>query len=99
FNTPIEMTEAMMAEVSQRFANTARVGEKGGFTGGESRAAQGGLLSQCLSPIEIVAAVRNVVSPQFTVAVKLNSADFQRGGFSAEDAQQVVEMLNEHAVD
>ena len=44
-------------------------------------------------------AVRKVVSPQFTVAVKLNSADFQRGGFSAEDAQQVVKMLNEHAVD
>ncbi len=49
--------------------------------------------------IEIVKAVRAVVSDQFTVAVKLNSADFQRGGFSAEDAQLVVEMLNELAVD
>lgn len=49
--------------------------------------------------IEIVKAVRKVVLPQFTVAVKLNSADFQRGGFSAEDAQQVVKILNEHAVD
>jgi 2,4-dienoyl-CoA reductase-like NADH-dependent reductase (Old Yellow Enzyme family) len=49
--------------------------------------------------IEIVKAVRAVVSPKFTVAVKLNSADFQRGGFSAEDAQQVVLMLNELAVD
>jgi hypothetical protein len=27
------------------------------------------------------------------VAVKLNSADFQRGGFSPEDAQAVVAML------
>ena len=32
--------------------------------------------------IEIVKAVRKVVSPQFTVAVKLNSADFQRGGLA-----------------
>lgn len=49
--------------------------------------------------IEIVTAVRAVVSDNFTVAVKLNSADFQRGGFSAEDAKQVVEMLNELPVD
>jgi 2,4-dienoyl-CoA reductase-like NADH-dependent reductase (Old Yellow Enzyme family) len=31
--------------------------------------------------------------------VKLNSADFQRGGFAAEDAARVVEMLNAKAVD
>lgn len=49
--------------------------------------------------IEIVKAVRAVVSDQFAVAVKLNSADFQRGGFSSEDAQQVVKMLNGLAVD
>lgn len=49
--------------------------------------------------LEIVNAVRAVVSPQFAVAVKLNSADFQRGGFSADEARQVVEMLNGLAVD
>ncbi|MDE2419699.1 MAG: NADH:flavin oxidoreductase/NADH oxidase family protein [Gammaproteobacteria bacterium] len=49
--------------------------------------------------LDIVKAVRAVVSPQFSVAVKLNSADFQRGGFSADDAKQVVLMLNELAVD
>lgn len=49
--------------------------------------------------IEIVKAVRAKVSSHFAVAVKLNSADFQRGGFSAEDAQQVVGMLNTLAVD
>ncbi len=119
FNTPIEMDQAMIDEVIQRFANTARLGEKAGFTGVEIHAAHGYLLSQFLSPlsnkrqdqwggtlenrarilIEIVKAVRAVVSDTFTVAVKLNSADFQRGGFSAEDAQQVVLMLNELAVD
>ncbi|MBN3854217.1 NADH:flavin oxidoreductase/NADH oxidase family protein [Paraburkholderia sp. Ac-20340] len=49
--------------------------------------------------LEIVKAVRAVVSPRFAVAVKLNSADFQRGGFSADDARQVVKLLNEQAVD
>jgi len=49
--------------------------------------------------IEIVKAVRARVSPTFAVAVKLNSADFQRGGFSADDARQVVAMLNHLPVD
>lgn len=119
FNLPIEMTQEMIEEVIQRFANTARLGEKAGFNGVEIHAAHGYLLSQFLSPlsnkrqdqwggplenrarilIEIVKAVRAVVSEKFTVAVKLNSADFQRGGFSAEDAQEVVKMLNELSVD
>jgi len=49
--------------------------------------------------LDIVKGVRAAVSAQFAVAVKLNSADFQRGGFSPEDAQQVVRMLNELSVD
>ncbi|WP_186206808.1 NADH:flavin oxidoreductase/NADH oxidase family protein [Burkholderia gladioli] len=49
--------------------------------------------------LDVVRAVRAVVSPGFAVSVKLNSADFQRGGFDPEDAKQVVAMLNELAVD
>ncbi|HEX9215234.1 MAG TPA: NADH:flavin oxidoreductase/NADH oxidase family protein [Bradyrhizobium sp.] len=49
--------------------------------------------------LEIVKAVRGRVSVGFAVAVKLNSADFQRGGFSSDDARQVVEMLNHLDVD
>ncbi|QXH33565.1 NADH:flavin oxidoreductase/NADH oxidase family protein [Pseudomonas muyukensis] len=49
--------------------------------------------------LEIVKAVRAVVAPGFAVAVKLNSADFQRGGFSADDARQVVGLLNGLSVD
>lgn len=49
--------------------------------------------------LEIVKAVRAKVAPGFAVAVKLNSADFQRGGFSADDARQVVMMLNALDVD
>ncbi|MFB7481965.1 NADH:flavin oxidoreductase/NADH oxidase family protein [Streptomyces anulatus] len=49
--------------------------------------------------LDIVKAVRASVSPSFAVAVKLNSADFQRGGFDAEDARQVIEMLEPLGVD
>ncbi|MDD2057381.1 NADH:flavin oxidoreductase/NADH oxidase family protein [Pseudomonas sp. GD03860] len=49
--------------------------------------------------LEVVKAVRAQVSPGFCVAVKLNSADFQRGGFEPSDARQVVLWLNELAVD
>lgn len=49
--------------------------------------------------LDIVKAVRGVVSPGFAVAVKLNSADFQRGGFSSDDARQVVLWLNDLGVD
>lgn len=43
--------------------------------------------------------IRAAVRPEFAVAVKLNSADFQRGGFSSEDAKCVVQMLNPLGVD
>lgn len=43
--------------------------------------------------LRIVGAVRAAVAPSFALAVKLNSADFQRGGFSAQDAQAVVALL------
>ena len=49
--------------------------------------------------LDIVRSVRAAVSPSFAVAVKLNSADFQRGGFSPEEAQAVVAMLGNLGVD
>jgi 2,4-dienoyl-CoA reductase (NADPH2) len=49
--------------------------------------------------VDVVRAVRAAVGPTFAVSVKLNSADFQRGGFSPEDAKQVVSMLNPLGVD
>ncbi len=47
----------------------------------------------------VVDRVRAAVSPGFVVAVKLNSADFQRGGFSADEARHVVGLLNDRKVD
>jgi 2,4-dienoyl-CoA reductase-like NADH-dependent reductase (Old Yellow Enzyme family) len=49
--------------------------------------------------LETVTAVRSAVSHTFSVAVKLNSADFQRGGFDVDDAKRVVVMLNDLSVD
>jgi 2,4-dienoyl-CoA reductase-like NADH-dependent reductase (Old Yellow Enzyme family) len=49
--------------------------------------------------LRTIDAIRQRVAPTFCVAVKLNSADFQRGGFAAEDALRVVEMLNSKEVD
>ncbi len=49
--------------------------------------------------LEIVKAVRTRVQPGFCVSVKLNSADFQKGGFDESDAEQVVAWLGDLAVD
>ena len=49
--------------------------------------------------LEIVRAVRAKVGRSFTVSVKLNSADFQRGGFAEDDALAVVRMLDAEGID
>lgn len=49
--------------------------------------------------LDIVRAVRGAVAPTFAVGVKLNSADFQRGGFDVADARRVVTWLNDLQVD
>jgi 2,4-dienoyl-CoA reductase-like NADH-dependent reductase (Old Yellow Enzyme family) len=59
----------------------------------------GSLANRARLLLEVVRAVRSAVSPSFTVAVKLNSADFQRGGFDTDDAQQVITMLEPLGVD
>lgn len=49
--------------------------------------------------LDVVRRIRATVSPGFAVAVKLNSADFQRGGFDADDAARVIAMLAPLGVD
>ena len=43
--------------------------------------------------------VRTLVGPEFPISVKLNSADFQRGGFAFEDSLQVARWLQDAGVD
>ena len=119
FAEPKPMSEHDIEDVIQRFATSAALAEKAGFTGVQIHAAHGYLISQFLSPLTnrrtdrwggslenrarlllaVVSAVRKSVSPTFCVAVKLNSADFQRGGFDADDARQVIQWLNEQPID
>jgi 2,4-dienoyl-CoA reductase-like NADH-dependent reductase (Old Yellow Enzyme family) len=47
----------------------------------------------------VVNSVRTVVGPDFPVSVKLNSADFQKGGFDFDDSLQVAKWLQDAGVD
>jgi len=47
----------------------------------------------------IVQAVRSSVGPNFPVAAKLNSADFQKGGFTLEECQVVAGWLADDSLD
>lgn len=49
--------------------------------------------------LEVIRAVRAAVRPGFAVGIKLNSADFQRGGFTEEDSRAVVAAIVEHDID
>lgn len=49
--------------------------------------------------IELARATRAAVGPDKIVAIKLNSADFQRGGFSQEESLDVVRLLGEEGLD
>lgn len=60
----------------------------------------GGSLENRARPLlEAVRCVREAVGPEFPVAVKLNSADFQKGGFAFEDSLQVAKWLEQASVD
>lgn len=49
--------------------------------------------------IEIVKRLRQNLSSTFSISVKLNSADFQKGGFDISDAMNVIKMLEPYAID
>jgi 2,4-dienoyl-CoA reductase-like NADH-dependent reductase (Old Yellow Enzyme family) len=48
---------------------------------------------------QTIQSVRNEVGSDFPISVKLNSADFQKGGFSLEDCTTVAGWLGEDSVD
>ena len=49
--------------------------------------------------VETLRACRLALGADFTIGVKLNSSDFQKGGFSHEDCLKVIDMLNRERVD
>ncbi|WP_418063394.1 NADH:flavin oxidoreductase/NADH oxidase family protein [Pimelobacter simplex] len=49
--------------------------------------------------IEVLRAIRAATSPGFAVGIKLNSADFQRGGFTEDESREVVAALVAEGID
>jgi 2,4-dienoyl-CoA reductase-like NADH-dependent reductase (Old Yellow Enzyme family) len=60
----------------------------------------GGALANRARPLlNIIKAIRLTVGSEYPISVKLNSADFQKGGFAFEDSLQVAKWLEEASVD
>jgi 2,4-dienoyl-CoA reductase-like NADH-dependent reductase (Old Yellow Enzyme family) len=49
--------------------------------------------------LEVVKAMREQVGPQFPIGIKLNSADFQRGGFTEDESLDTIRALAEAGID
>jgi len=49
--------------------------------------------------LTIIRDVRKAVGTDFPISVKLNSADFQRGGFTEEESLEVIKMLDKEKID
>ncbi|QBF83816.1 NADH:flavin oxidoreductase/NADH oxidase family protein [Shewanella maritima] len=47
---------------------------------------------------EVYKAIRSKVGESFPIGIKLNSADFQKGGFSEEDSMQVMKALQDDGI-
>jgi 2,4-dienoyl-CoA reductase-like NADH-dependent reductase (Old Yellow Enzyme family) len=59
----------------------------------------GSLENRARMLMQVVARVRRGVGPDFPIGVKLNSADFQKGGFAFEDSVTVAAWLQSAGVD
>ncbi len=59
----------------------------------------GSLQNRARFLLEAVRAAKAASGPGFGVAVKLNSADFQRGGFAADESTEVARMLEAEGID
>ncbi len=49
--------------------------------------------------LAVLAAMRAAVGPDFPIGIKLNSADFQRGGFTEEESLDTIKALSEAGID
>lgn len=119
FNKPRALTEIEIKNIIRKFALSAELAKKAGFSGVQIHGAHGYLVSQFLSPrhnqrddqwggslenrmrfvLEVYKAIREKVGSNFPVGIKLNSADFLRGGFSEEDSMEVVKALSKAGID
>jgi 2,4-dienoyl-CoA reductase-like NADH-dependent reductase (Old Yellow Enzyme family) len=49
--------------------------------------------------LAVLATVRDAVGPDFPVGLKLNSSDFQKGGFTSDECLELVKLLNDTRLD
>ncbi|KAI8161917.1 NADH-dependent flavin oxidoreductase [Colletotrichum sp. SAR 10_65] len=60
----------------------------------------GSLANRAQIILEIAAAIRErVTDPSFSIGIKVNSVEFQEGGFSTEDCSELCALLEEHKFD
>jgi 2,4-dienoyl-CoA reductase-like NADH-dependent reductase (Old Yellow Enzyme family) len=59
----------------------------------------GSLTNRMRFVIEVFGAIREKVGSSFPIGIKLNSADFMKGGFSEEDSIEVIQRLSELGID
>lgn len=119
FNKPRKLSEIEIEGIIKKFATSAELAKKAGFSGVQIHGAHGYLVNQFLSPrhnqrddlwggslenrmrfvLAIYHAIRRKVGVNFPIGIKLNSADFMKGGFTEEDSMQVVKSLAEAGID
>lgn len=119
FAPPRALTEDEIVALIQRFARSAGIVKRAGFSGVQIHAAHGYLISQFLSPLtnqrsdqwggsaenrrrfvlEVYRAMRAEVGAAFPIGIKLNSADFQQGGFSEDESLAVIQALHDEGID
>ncbi|MBX9713893.1 MAG: NADH:flavin oxidoreductase/NADH oxidase family protein [Pseudomonadaceae bacterium] len=119
FAPPRALTEDEIVALIQRFARSAGIVKRSGFSGVQIHAAHGYLISQFLSPLtnqrsgqwggsaenrrrfvlEVYRAMRAEVGATFPIGIKLNSADFQHGGFSEDESLAVIQALHDEGID
>ncbi|KAI2618168.1 NADH oxidase [Hypoxylon sp. NC1633] len=71
-----------------------RTDEYGGGGDGD-----GALANRARLLLEIADGIRDATGPAFVLAVKVNSVEFQDAGFRAQDAAELVRLLEAHGVD
>jgi len=59
----------------------------------------GSLENRARFVIEVYRKIRARVGKSFPIGIKLNSADFQKGGFSEEESMEVVKILSKEGID
>lgn len=59
----------------------------------------GSLENRARFVVEVYRNIRENVGADFPIGIKLNSADFQKGGFSEEESMEVVKILSKEGID